>query len=54
MDVCDDEKIEDIDAKSGEKASKSLFPGETSKRKTGSKYVPDLLNWHILALLACL
>ena len=39
MDVCDDEKIEDIDAKSGEKASKSLLPGETSKRKTGSKYL---------------
>ena len=39
MDVSDDEKIEDIGAKSGEKASKSLLPGETSKRKTGSKYL---------------
>ena len=39
MDVSDDEKLEDIDAKIGEKASKSLLPGETSKRKTGSKYL---------------
>ena len=39
MDVSDDGKLEDIDAKIGEKASKSLLPGETSKRKTGSKYL---------------
>ena len=39
MDVSDDEKLEDIDAKIGEKASKSLLPGRPSKRKTGSKYL---------------
>ena len=39
MDVSDDEKLGDIDAKIGEEASKSLLPGETSKRKTGSKYL---------------